>query len=113
MVKVTVEINGRGYDMFVDKGQEAHVLQLGEKVGRQVKAMINQVGQVGEGRLILMAALQLADEAWELKERLRQHEGAATQAPPNAELVEQAQAYVADAYGDLADKLETMVEALG
>ncbi len=113
MVKVTVEINGRGYDLFVDEGQEAHVTQLGEKVGRQVKAMVNQVGQVGEGRLILMAALQLADEVWELKDQLRRHDGAATQAPPKADLMEQAQTYVADAYGDLADKLETMVKALG
>ena len=62
MAKIRLEINGRPYDMVAEDGQEGRVIQLGQDMAKRVKNIAHQVGQVGEGRLILMAALQLADE---------------------------------------------------
>ena len=58
---VTVRLNGQPYQMGCDAGQEAHI----EALGRDVEAVLNQltgtVGQIGEARLLAMAALIIAD----------------------------------------------------
>ena len=59
---VTVRLNGQPYQMGCDVGQEAHI----EALGRDVEAVLNQltetVGQIGEARLLAMAALIIADK---------------------------------------------------
>ena len=58
---VTVRLNGQPYQMGCDAGQEAHI----EALGRDVEAVLNEltgsVGQIGEARLLAMAALIIAD----------------------------------------------------
>ena len=58
---VTVRLNGKPYQMGCDAGQEEHI----EALGRDVEAVLNQltgtVGQIGEARLLAMAALIIAD----------------------------------------------------
>ena len=58
---VTVRLNGQPYQMGCDVGQEAHI----EALGRDVEAVLNEltgsVGQIGEARLLAMAALIIAD----------------------------------------------------
>ena len=58
---VTVRLNGQPYQMGCDAGQEAHI----EALGRDVEAVLTQltetVGQIGEARLLAMAALIIAD----------------------------------------------------
>jgi len=70
MSEVTVTINGRTYKMSCDEGQERHLLKLAEHVGRQVEALQEQVGQVGDTRLLLMAGIMVADEFGEAKRRI-------------------------------------------
>ncbi len=65
MATVTLNINGRTYDLACEDGQEAHLLRLGELVETRVKQLADNVGQVGESRLLLMAALMVADELTE------------------------------------------------
>ena len=62
MGTVTVEVNARAYVVGCEDGQEAHVEALARQFDGQVKEVGAQVGQVGELRLFLMAALLTADE---------------------------------------------------
>ena len=66
---VTVRLNGQPYQMGCDAGQEAHI----EALGRDVEAVLNQltgtVGQIGEARLLAMAALIIADRKSETPSR--------------------------------------------
>jgi cell division protein ZapA len=62
MAEVTLTINGRAFQLACDDGQEDHVRRLGEAVDSKVRQMAEQVGAVGEPRLLLMASLLLADE---------------------------------------------------
>ena len=66
---VTVRLNGQPYQMGCDPGQEAHI----EALGRDVEAVLNEltgtVGQIGEARLLAMAALIIADRKSEMSAR--------------------------------------------
>lgn len=62
MAQVSVSISGRKYDIACDDGQEAHLKRLSEYVDKRVGELVAAVGQVGEARLLVMAALLLADE---------------------------------------------------
>ena len=66
---VTVRLNGQPYQMGCDPGQEAHI----EALGRDVEAVLNEltgtVGQIGEARLLAMAALIIAARKSEMSAR--------------------------------------------
>ena len=96
MSNVTLNIGGRNYLVACAAGEEDHVTRLGETI----EAKVREIGAAGnnEVRLLLFAALLLADENHELKTR-----GAA--APVNA-------GPSAAALAVLADRLEKCASAL-
>lgn len=62
MAQVTITVNGRDYQIACDDGEEEHLAYLVQYINHHVDALRERVGQVGEARLLLMAALELADE---------------------------------------------------
>lgn len=76
MATVSVEVNGRAYVVGCEDGQETHVEALARQFDAQVREVSDAVGQVGELRLFLMAALMTADELADVKARLADAEGA-------------------------------------
>ena len=70
MATVNVIVNGRPFGVGCEDGQESHVAALARDFDRQVQEVGEQVGQVGDLRLFLMAALVTADELSDTKEQL-------------------------------------------
>ena len=70
MGQVTVNVNGRPYVVGCEDGQEGHVERLAQEFDRQVREVGQQVGNVGELRLFLMAALVASDEVLDAHARL-------------------------------------------
>ncbi len=62
MGQVAITLNGRTYKLECDDGEEQQLLGLAESVGRQIEALKGKFGQIGDDRLMLMAALMIADE---------------------------------------------------
>jgi cell division protein ZapA len=62
MGQVTVPVNGRSYTVSCDDGQEGRIRRLAQYVDAKVGEFVGTVGQVGEARLLLLAALVIADE---------------------------------------------------
>jgi cell division protein ZapA len=62
MPLVNVLINGRAFTVACDDGEEEHLKELGTYVDKKVRELLEAVGQVGDVKLMLMAALLLADE---------------------------------------------------
>lgn len=62
MAQIKVKINGRTYEVACDDGQEEHVARLGRYLDTKVGELAAQVGQVGDTRLLVMAALLITDE---------------------------------------------------
>jgi cell division protein ZapA len=71
MPQVTVTINGRAYPVACDEGEEDRIRELARIIDGKVASFARQVGQAGEGRLLVLAALVLADELSEANEAAR------------------------------------------
>jgi len=70
MAQVTVEINGKPYSVGCEDGQEGHLRELAALFDRQVRIVAQEVGPLGDTRLMLMGALLLSDELADAKARL-------------------------------------------
>ena len=62
MAQVSVPVNGRSYAIICEDGQETRIRRLAQYVDAKVAGFVGSVGQVGEARLLLLAALVIADE---------------------------------------------------
>jgi cell division protein ZapA len=62
MPLVNVMVNNRAYTIACDDGEEDHLRALAATVDAKTREVLSSVGQVGDTRLLLMAALLIADE---------------------------------------------------
>lgn len=104
MGQVTVQINERAYTVACGDGEEAHLKDLAAHINQHMSALAREVGQVGETRLLLMAALLVADELFEARQKTGMLE-TEIQALSNAR--SSAQERSREAEGLLADMLDT------
>lgn len=72
MGQVSVTLNGRTYRLECGESEETHLIALAEYLGSHVDTMKQKFGQVGDDRLILMAALMVTDELWELRRQVQE-----------------------------------------
>jgi cell division protein ZapA len=71
MPQVSITINGRAYPVACDEGEEERIRELARMIDSKVAGFARQVGQAGEARLLVLAALVLADELAEANETAR------------------------------------------
>ena len=71
-------------DQLCDDGQEPRIRRLAQYVDAKVGEFVADVGQVGEARLLLLAALVIADELSDANDALQQERsrGRAAELPP-------------------------------
>jgi len=62
---VTIRLNGTPYQIGCGEGEEAHIESLAGEIETILQSLVGAVGQIGEARLLAMAALILADRAHE------------------------------------------------
>jgi len=74
MAHVTVTINSRQYRMACEDGQESHLMRLAEDLERRIGELRVNFGEIGDARLIVMAALMIGDELSEAAARSRKLE---------------------------------------
>jgi cell division protein ZapA len=75
MSNVNLSIGGRSFTVACAEGEEGHVSGLGQMIDGKLSAMGDMAGQ-SESRMLLFAALLLADDLHEAEHR------AAAPAPP-------------------------------
>jgi len=71
---VEVIINKQIYRVSCVKGEEEHIRYLSEVINKEVMALIGNIGQVGENRLLFMASLIIADKLFNLEKDLKPDE---------------------------------------
>ena len=96
MGQVRITLNGRGYDIACDDGQEEHVMRLANALSERVNQLVTANGQVGEARLLLMAGLLMADDLH--SERAKSAAEGVVSAPASSETGEGASDAVQQAY---------------
>jgi cell division protein ZapA len=72
MGQVSVPVNGRSYTISCEDGQETRIRRLAQYVDAKVGEFVASAGQVGEARLLLLAALVIADELSDANDALEQ-----------------------------------------
>ena len=72
MGQVVVKVNGRDFALSCVDGQEPRTRRLAQYVDAKIGEFTKTIGQVGEARLILLAALVIADELSDANEALLQ-----------------------------------------
>jgi cell division protein ZapA len=66
-----VTIAGRSYRMACEDGEEAHLEALAKDFDAKITDMRRAFGEIGDMRLHVMAALTLADQLSELRDRIK------------------------------------------
>ncbi|GBQ91719.1 hypothetical protein AA23498_1259 [Acetobacter nitrogenifigens DSM 23921 = NBRC 105050] len=61
MAQVTVRINGYAYTIGCEQGEERHLLSMAQEVEKRVSRVRN-LGFSGEAKVLVLAALLMADE---------------------------------------------------
>ena len=116
MPQVNVTINGRQYRMACDEGQQQQLLALCDDLNRRIADFTGKFGGMGDARLILMAALSVADELADMQDRVRRLEqqlGTMRNARSVADGKTQANhAVVADAFNAAAERIEQLSKRL-
>jgi len=74
MSQVNVTINGRQFRMACEDGEEARLSRLAEDLDASIATLRTRFGEIGDTRLTVMAALTLADQLSETKEKLQRLE---------------------------------------
>jgi cell division protein ZapA len=119
MPEVTVDVAGRSYRLGCGEGEEQHLLALAARVDGEAARLGQPVGQLGEGRLMLMSALMLADRLSEAEGALQAAERRAAAAERRAAAAErEAQAQTgqerldAEQEAEITASLDTIAERI-
>ncbi len=83
MAEVGIRVNGRDYRVACDDGQEDRLQTLAAFFNGYVTDLSEELGQIGDARLMLLSALTVCDELFELRERVKDLESAGDALDPN------------------------------
>lgn len=79
MAQLSVRINGHFYKVGCEDGQEPHLQAMAEEVDRRIGSLHAVVGHGEEAQGLVLAALLLADEVYDLRHELGRMQSAAAQ----------------------------------
>jgi cell division protein ZapA len=74
MAQVTVTIAGHVYRVACGEGEEAHLQGLARQIDERIETLKRNFGEIGDQRLMIMAAITIADELAEAKRRIAELE---------------------------------------
>ena len=109
MGQVNLTINSRPFVVACDDGQEGRIRRLGQYIDAKVAEFVGNFGQVGEARLLLLAALVIADELADANEALRLERSGARAADAEADATTDA---AASGIHGMAQRLEALAARL-
>lgn len=105
MPQVNVMIAGKAYRMACGEGEEAHLEGLAQLYDEKISEMRQAFGEIGDMRLHVMAALMVADELSEAKERIAALEGEFRRA-------EASELRLTEALNAAAERIESLARSL-
>jgi cell division protein ZapA len=113
---VNVNINGRQYRMACEEGQETRLLRLSENLEARIQSLRGKFGEIGDARLVVMAALTVCDELADANNLIRslEHEVDTLRDVRSAaaERARVTQVAVANALNAAADRIEKTTQVL-
>ena len=72
MANVNIKFNGKDFLLACDDGQEEHLEELLTHINQKFSDLKNNLGNIGENKLLLITAVQVMDEYFETKKKVDQ-----------------------------------------
>mgnify|MGYP001166776808 FL=1 len=72
MANVTIKFNGKEFLLSCEDGQEEHLEELLIQINQKFNSLKNDLGNLGENKLLLITAVKVMDEYYETKKKVEQ-----------------------------------------
>ena len=72
MANVSIKFNGKEFLLSCDDGQEDHLEELLIQINQKFNELKNDLGNLGENKLLLITAVKVMDEYHETKKKVEQ-----------------------------------------
>ena len=72
MANVNIKFNGKDFLLSCDDGQEEHLEELLTHINQKFNNLKNDLGNIGENKLLLITSVQIMDEYFETKKKVEQ-----------------------------------------
>jgi cell division protein ZapA len=116
MAQVTVTIGGRVFRLACNEGEEPHLEMLAKSLDSRIDEIRGSFGEIGDQRLVVMAALTIADELSEAKRTIAKLEGEASESADLDDAArretDQRLELAAEALGEASHRIESLAAAL-
>jgi len=72
MANLNIKFNGKEFLLSCDDGQEDHLEELLTHINEKFSNLKNDLGNIGENKLLLITSVQIMDEYFETKKKVEQ-----------------------------------------
>ena len=72
MANVSIKFNGKEFLLSCEDGQEEHLEELLIQINKRFNNLKNELGNLGENKLLLITAVKVMDEYYETKKKVEQ-----------------------------------------
>ncbi len=72
MANVSIKFNGKEFLLSCEDGQEEHLQELLIQINQKFNDLKNNLGNLGENKLLLITAVKVMDEYFETKKKIEQ-----------------------------------------
>jgi len=72
MANVNIKFNGKDFLLSCDDGQEEHLEELLTHINQKFTNLKNDLGNIGENKLLLITSVQIMDEYFETKKKVEE-----------------------------------------
>ena len=72
MANVNIKFNGKEFLLSCDDGQEEHLEELLSHINEKCSNLKNDLGNIGENKLLLITSVQIMDGYFETKKKVEQ-----------------------------------------
>ena len=72
MANVSIKFNGKEFLLSCEDGQEEHLEDLLIQINQKFNHLKNDLGNLGENKLLLITAVKVMDEYYETKKKVEQ-----------------------------------------
>ena len=72
MANVNIKFNGKNFLLSCDDGQEEHLEELLVHINQKFSDLKDELGNIGESKLLLITSVQIMDEYFETKKKVEE-----------------------------------------
>ena len=72
MANITIKFNGKEFLLSCEDGQEEHLDELSLQLNNRFNKLKNDLGNIGENKLLLITSIKIMDEYFETRKKIDQ-----------------------------------------